>query len=278
MAREKRDTLKDLGRFYLRTQALKLGLADGHSDYCRFIILGTARSGSNFLRGLLNSHTQIVAFGELFRSHDSIGWELPPYDTYLQSRRLISLMHSNPGGFLEKKVFTRFPRHIAAVGFKIFYYHAQDDSRTGVWAYLRDRKDLRIIHLKRHNTLRVIISLKKAFVTNRWTNTTGIEEGSPVLPLDYEECLEAFTWAQETKRRYDTYFKDSNKLDVCYETLSSHYEREMKRVQEFLGTDFEAVKPATFRQAHQPLSQTISNYWELKERFTGTPWEVFFED
>jgi hypothetical protein len=51
-----------------------------------------------------------------------------------------------------------------------------------------------------------------------------------------------------------------------------------KRPPNFLDTDFEAAKPATFKQANQPLLQMISNYSELKERFTGTPWEAFFED
>jgi hypothetical protein len=50
-----------------------LGSAYLHRDYTRFIILGRSRSGSNYLRGLLNSHRRIVAFGELFRSDEAIG-------------------------------------------------------------------------------------------------------------------------------------------------------------------------------------------------------------
>ena len=52
----------------------------------------------------------------------------------------------------------------------------------------------------------------------------------------------------------------------------------MKRVQDFLGVQYETVKPSTYKQSHQSLSDSISNYWGLKERFTGTPWEEFFED
>jgi len=270
--------LKNLGYFHLKNLALDLGVLEGHSDYCKFIILGEGRSGSTFLRGLLNSHSQIIAFGELFRFYDSIGWDLPPYDQYLQSRSLISFMQSNPVRFLEEKVFRKFPKQVSAVGFKIFYYHAQEDSRKMVWPFLRDQKDLRIIHIKRNNTLRVVLSLKKAFMTNKWANTTGVAEEDPTIALDYEECLWRFTWAQEAKKRYDTFFEGHPKIDVLYEDLANHYQSEMKRVQEFLGVHYEDVRPSTYKQSRQVLSKAISNYFELKEKFKSTPWEEFFED
>jgi Uncharacterized protein conserved in bacteria len=264
--------------FHLKNLALDLGLLRGHFTYNKFIILGEARSGSNFLRGLLNCHSQIVVFGELFRSQDSIGWELPEYDQYLQSRSLISLIQTDPVRFLETKVFRKFPRQISAVGFKIFYYHAQDDSRKTVWTFLRNQKDLKIIHLKRNNSLRVLLSLKKAFMTNRWTDTFGVKEDDRVISLDCEECLRHFTWAYEVKKQYDIAFKDHQKIDIFYEKLSNHYESKIKYIQEFLGVKYEILKPSTFRQANQPLSKSIRNYFELKEKFKGTPWEEFFED
>lgn len=274
----KHKNLGSLCYFHLKNLALDLGILDGHSDYCRFIILGRARSGSNYLRGLLNTHSQIITFGELFRSYDSIGWEFPGYDQYLQSQRLKSLMQIDPCRFLEEKVFRKFPKRILAVGFKIFYYHAQDDFRKAVWPFLKDQKNLKIIHLTRNNTLRIILSLKKAFLTNRWTNITGDEEKKLAISLDYEECLKEFTWSQEIKKQYDDYFEGHHKIDVFYENLSNHCESEMKRIQEFLGVQYESVKPSTFKQANQPLSESISNYSELKEKFRGTSWEEFFED
>jgi hypothetical protein len=52
----------------------------------------------------------------------------------------------------------------------------------------------------------------------------------------------------------------------------------MQRIQEFLGVDCEAVVPLTYKQSNQPLSEAISNYFELKEKFVDSPWEDFFED
>jgi len=272
------NSMANFCHFHLKSLALAFGLLGGHSDYHRFIILGMGRSGSNFLRGLLNSHSQIVAFGELFRFYDSIGWEFSDYDEYLQYRGLKSLMQRDPIRFLEKKVFGKFSKLTSAVGFKIFYYHAIDYSREIVWTYLRDQEDLKIIHLKRNNTLEVVLSEEKANMTNRWTNITGEEEEKFSVPLDYEECLQAFIRAEAEKRQHDIFFKDNDKIDVYYEDLTRDYGTEMKRIQEFLGVNYEVVRPSTYKQSNLSISEAISNYLELKEKFKDTPWEKFFED
>ena len=273
----KKKTIQEI-HFHLKNLALDWGVINGHSNYSRFIILGEARSGSNFLRGLLNSHSKVIVFGELFRSQDSIGWEFPEYERYLQPRSLISLAQTDPVRFLEKKVFRKFPRQISAVGFKIFYYHAQDESRKTVWTFLKNQEDIRIIHLKRNNTLRVLLSLKKAFITNRWNDTSGTEEDNLAIPVDYEECLKHFAWAQEVKAQYDDFFKGHHKIDVFYENIANNFEGKMKHIQEFLGVKYEVVRPSTYKQSRQPLSKSISNYFELKEKFKDTPWKEFFED
>jgi LPS sulfotransferase NodH len=264
--------------FHLSSLPQELRIAGGHKDYRRFIILATARSGSNFLRGLLNSHSQVMAFGELFREMKSIGWDIPVYDQFMQSRHLRQLAQHDPVGFLENAVFKRFPKKIKAVGFKLFYYHAQDESRSHVWRFLREQKDLRVIHLKRNNTLRTMLSLKKAFKTDSWTNTLGAEEEKTLISLNYEECLESFKWAQDVKKRYDDYFEEHPKIEIIYEQLVDDMEGELTRIQRFLGIDPKICKSATSKQANQPLSEAISNYFDLKAKFRGSQWEVFFED
>lgn len=264
--------------FHLRNAVRASSIFGGRFDYGRFIILGRGRTGSNFLRGLLNSHSRIVTFGELFRFYGSIGWEFPFYDRFLQSSRLVSLMQRDPVHFLEKVVFRRFPKKIVAVGFKLFYYHAQEDSRRVLWNYLRDRQDVKIIHLKRNNTLRMILSEKKAFKTDIWTNTTGKPEEAFSVALDYEECLHRFKHEREVTEEFGRYFQEHPQLHVAYERLSADWETEMKSVLEFLGAGYEVLKPATHKQLKQPLDEVILNYAGLKRKFQGTPWEEFFED
>ncbi|MGH9158610.1 MAG: sulfotransferase [Vicinamibacteraceae bacterium] len=269
---------KHAARFHLERLALDSGIVGGRSDYRRFIILGRGRTGSNFLRGLLNSHSQIVTFGELFRFYDSIGWEFPDYDRHWQGPGLIALMQANPARFLETKVFSTVPKRVAAVGFKLFYYHAQDDSRRAVWMHLKERRDTAVIHLRRNNTLRMILSEKKAFKTDNWTNTTGAEEEPFATVLDYEECLHRFEHELKMAEECERVFHDHPRLTLTYELLSEDFRRAMPSVLEFLGVKSEPLRPATYKQARQPLAEAILNYGELKGRFRNTPWGVFFDE
>ena len=265
--------MKNTGFLYrVKSAARDIGLLDGHSDYTRFIILGRSGTGSNFVRRLLSSDKRIIVFGEIFRNCTSIGWDIPGYP---QGRRTLSLFRTDPARFLEREVFRKMPQHISAAGFKIFYSHAQNELWKPVWAYLRDQENLKVIHLKRHNILKAHLSLRKAFKTDMWVDTRGAEECSVPMSLDYEDCLQAFTWTRDCEEKYDAFFNGNHKIDVLYEDLCDDCRSELKRIKEFLGVD---VEPSDNRQSRPPLSKAISNYFELKERFRGTSWEEFFED
>lgn len=258
-----------------RTWARDTGIIAGSSEYIRFVVLGRSRTGSTFLRGLLNSHSRIIAFGEILGGHESISWDVPGYT---HRKRMSALLYSDPTSFLEKGVFRKFPAHISAVGFKIFYYHAQDGILKPVWAYLGTHKELRIIHVKRANILETHLSRKRAVMSGHWVNISGTTEEYAPITLSYEECLDAFTRTRAWERKYDTFFENHFKIDVLYENLSSDYVSEMKRIQDFLGVDYEVTKPTTYKQRRVPLAKAILNYHELKERFHGTPWTEFFSE
>ena len=260
---------------YIQNIALDVGLLDGHQDYARFIILGRSRSGSNFLRGLLNAHSRIIVLGELFQNQASIGWAYPGY---MQNRQLLSLFRKEPVRFLESKVFKRFPKPIKAVGFKIFYYHAQNNDWIPVWDYLIRQNGLKVIHIKRNNILRTHLSRKLAALTDTWIDTTGGKDNHQGITLEYEECLRDFVQTREWEQAHDRNFSDHEILQITYEDLAHDYAREMARLQDFLGVTPEEVKPQTFKQSSRLLSQSIVNYDELKERFSGTSWESFFDE
>lgn len=263
-------------QFYLNIRPI-----NGHLEYVRFIILGRRRTGSTLLRGLLSSHRQIISLGEIFQKYPHVDLQLP---LYRESKSLLSLGLSDPIEFLETKVFRKYPRLISAVGFKIFYNHAQNEHWKSVWEHLKSQKDLKVIHMKRKNILRTILSTKVAARlagtrhAGTWIDISRPPEDNSELFLDYEECLRRFTRIRENERAHDILFGNHHKMEVFYETLSGDYHREMKRIQEFLGVNHEAVKPITYKRASQPLHKAISNYFELKERFKETPWEEFFDD
>jgi LPS sulfotransferase NodH len=211
----------------------------------------------------------------LFRDADKIGWDIESYVELFEASNLCSLREQDPAGFLEH-VFNMFAPRVRAVGFKIFYFHAE--SNKALWQYLQRQTEMKVIHLRRWNGLRRLLSLKKAFVTNRWFDSRGIEEKPLSVHLDYDECLNEFQLAAETSEKFDSYFCAHPCHELVYESLVSDYQKEMISVTKFLEVRFEHLRSDTYKQSNQPLEKAISNYFELKDAFRNSPWQVFFDD
>lgn len=260
----------------LQRVALQTGLF-GHTNYTRFIILGRSRVGSNFLRGLLNSHSQIHTFGEIFQNKDEIGWGgMPGYAQHPKDKQLFL---QQPVEFIEKKLFHPFPSHIAAVGFKIFYYHASDENWAPVWQYLQNDRDLKVLHIKRRNILKTHLSRQRAIQTDTWVNTSGDRKAAPPpVTLSYDDCLADFEQTRAWEEQYDQLFAAHDTMEIIYEELAANHAHIMTRVQNFLNVTPEQCAPQTYKQARQPLSQAIVNYKQLRDQFAGTPWQSFFTD
>lgn len=254
------------------------GLAPGHRGYVRFVILAQERTGSTYLQSLLDSHRAIRVFGEVFRSFDVIGWGITSYRSRVPRSELFAFQ-KDPIQFLETHVFAKFPKKTSAVGFKLFYTHAQHPRHRPLWTHLRNCKALRVIHLKRRNVLRTLLSLEKAQQMGVWYDPSGGPANQDIsIRLDCDKCLQKFTTTRALEREHDALFADHDTIGLCYEELTQDYGRTMQRVLRFLGVGHEALVPATHKQAKQPLSAAISNYQDLKSEFKGTQWEVFFED
>jgi LPS sulfotransferase NodH len=268
--------------FHLELLATELDLFNSHLDYSKFIVLGQGRSGSNMLVGLLNSHSQVVSYGELFLSTERIDWGFFKHNQYLHFQKVLSLRNNNPEKFLKKHIFKRYPTPISAVGFKLFYSHARGDAREAVWNFLKNRQDIKIIHIKRNNFLKSFLSYKKALITNEWLvrSQKGINNQTKdmTICLDAQECLDHFNYMQNSILEYDLFFDQHQKIDVTYEALSTDYHSVMRQVQDFLEIEQETLEPNTVKQSSLSLSESITNYFELKEQFQNTPWSVFFED
>lgn len=256
---------------------LRLRSLNGTSSYRRFVIVGIARTGSNLLIDLLNAHTQVLAFGELFRSPDSIGWDVPPFITY-RSPKVNAVYHADPLAFLERHVFRRWPKEYSAVGFKLFYYHARQPPHSLVWDYLAKDSNIRILHIKRRNGLNQYYSLQLAHRTNIWTGTGASVDDPPPMRLEIEACQKHFSWVRNLEAECVEFFRSHRVREVYYEDLVANQNREMKGVQHFLDLQQQPVRTKLVRQRRRPLSQAIANYGELKQAFMNTPWAEFFTD
>jgi LPS sulfotransferase NodH len=262
-------------RMNLKKIAIEIGLIPATSDYTKFIILGRSRTGSNFLRGLLNSHPAVIVLGEIFRNRDAIDFDHPQFPT---TDRVMKIYQSDPCMFLEKIVFRKIPENYKALGFKLFYYHANEIPFTKIWSTLKEKSDLHIIHIKRRNILRTHLSRENAVKTGQWVNTNGKENHLQTYQLDYDALLRDFVQTRQWEQKADLFFNDHPKLEVIYEELSKNTNEQIRNIQQFLGLPYHAVQPQTFKQIQRPLYEIIENYEDLKIKFKNTEWEEFFED
>jgi LPS sulfotransferase NodH len=268
-------SLKEKHSPYLYNKALDFGLIPSHKSYNRFIILSRSRTGTNMLRLMLNSTSQVVTFGELFKNPNKIGWDMPGYSN---SGHVLDLFQKETRLFIDKEVFKKYPKNVKAVGFKIFYYHAKEPELEPVWDYLKEDRSIHVIHLRRNNILKTHISRVRAQMTNNWINLSGECEVIPPFKLDYEELLKDFIQTRAWESEAEQLFINHPKIEITYEQLAHDYHSEMRKIQKFLGLDNEQVFLQTHKQTREPLSAMIENYFELKKLFEDSPWETFFTE
>lgn len=261
----------------LERAVLKLRSMSGTSRYRKFVIVGTARTGSTLLINLLKSHSQVRVFGELFRSAETIGWDVKPFATF-QPPDVVSLYRTDPVAFLESHVFCRWPRTSKAVGFKLFYYHARTPEHSVVWDYLAADPDIRVLHLRRRNLLAQYYSLRLAHQTNAWTESAKPHGAAVPLRLDPRECRDHFGWVRALEEDCAAHFARQDIHDIWYEDLVADQGRTIADIQDCLGLARQFVKPTIARQRNTPLRLAIANYDDLGRQLADTPWAVFFED
>lgn len=227
-----------------------------HTNYKRFIILARSRVGSNLLTSYLNFHPSISAEGEIFQ-------------------RLNEKNYSE----ILLKVFSKQPLYIRARGFKIFYYHPNDDDTQEIWRLLGNIKDLHVIHLKRRNILRTLISQKLAENQDTWVKTATDNVNSHKSVEFGKEGLErAFKQTRLWESNGEARFQHHPFLTVYYEDLVNELASTMKKVYSFLSLRY--VQPKTFLKKQNPeaLRELLQNYDRLKQAFYGTEWQEFFEE
>lgn len=238
--------------------------------------MASARTGSNLLQSLLASHGQIVCYGELFNDSEpgKILWNTQQATTAED----IELRDADPCGFLERRVYA-VPQEVRAVGFKLFDLHALQGPWRVIWPHLQAMPGLRVLHLRRVNLLRKMVSEILAARTGRWWITRDEDAYQDVsIELGYDECVSAFTSARNYAREGMERLAGQPVLELSYEALVQATDVETNRVLEFLGLPARPLQVSIKRQLRQPLSTVVRNYAELAARFAGTPDASFFDE
>lgn len=280
----------------------------GYQGYEKFVIVCGIRTGSTMLCSLLSSHPQTLTFFELFHRYlGSTPFNAPGYRSKCKEQRIIELRNLDPVAFIESEVYKLLPKRIKAVGFKLLYTQARNNdpwwnasefdrwwkdvghppklvsAKSDLWAYLKERSDIAIIHIRRENLLRRIISTAIAQQTGNWgIGATGGVGGShkplPQFELDFSNCLQDFEAIRRMEDEADEFFADHRKLVLSYERLVEDTELTTNTIQDFLHLQIQPLATKTRKQVRSSLSEIVVNYGELKKQFLNTPYIDFFDD
>lgn len=246
--------IKRLPQFLVKKKKLIFGT----TNYKKFIIIGRSRTGSGLLVDLLNSHPAINAYGEIF-----------------------IMLNGRTCKEIWRKTFCRKSRSIKYVGFKLFYYHPIDSSDKTVWDYIKADPNIKIIHLKRINMLRTIVSKKIADKTKVWkqkTNENGILKKDKLVELSFNECIDEFNQMRKWERDAEIALEKNDIIQINYEDLVENKENTMKRIFEFLNIPYYAVDSNFQKQNDEPLKDLIVNYDELCHLLNKTEWSYMIEN
>lgn len=243
-------------------------------DPARFIVVCRGRTGSNLLMHLLASHSRIRQHWEIFELHN-------PRRQQHKDRicEIGSLAYMNE--FLVRQSNEQY------VGFKVIYYQLEPsyEQRWGlpdmepVRRYLQEDLTLKVIHLKRRNILRSLVSDRVAAQNKTYIlYSPDRRDLETRIELSADECEREFRRVTENQQQFDRMFEQHRPLEMTYEALTAQQEQECRRVQDFLGVKYQRLESPTVQQIVRTLPEVLINYAELKQHFDGTEWSFMFDD
>jgi LPS sulfotransferase NodH len=240
----------------------------------KVVIISSGRSGSNFLVSLLSSHPDIYLYGEVIGES---------YMRHKSFRRVLA--RCGPKRYIRNCFKKRFYKQV--VGMKILYYQFREyygrkwnlDNIEAVLETIRSDTDIKIVHLKRRNMLKILASQKIATLTGHYVvRDEQQKQQHRSVELSPEKCESFFEKLSRTREKFDDYFKQHETFEVHYTDLVSNRNSIRQKLLKFLGVKQCPLTMDTIRQSSRSLAERIDNYDALKEDFKNTRWECFFED
>ncbi|MBN1824918.1 MAG: hypothetical protein JW958_01545 [Candidatus Eisenbacteria bacterium] len=222
----------------------------GSREYARLVVVGHARTGTNYLIDGLTTSKHVRMYNEIFSNeYREVGRDF--------ERRL-------------RRLYRKRSPSVRCVGFKLFDYHLTDSE----WREFLEHKEFKVIHQTRKNRLRMIVSLDIAFATNQWVDFDAKATLSQRrIRVETKDLLERIGNIEKVERKIEERFADRDTITVTYERLAADPFTEFRRIGVYLGvSDIDPGKIRMKRQNPEPLRDLILNYGEVEETLRDTPY------
>lgn len=183
----------------------------------RFLLVADCRTGGTNLIRALGTHSMLETRGEKMLEH------------WMQRR-----VPNSFSEWLERSFDDCNGWHLQR--YQLPYDHE--------WTKIR----VPIINLYREDTLGQWVSFQRALMTGEWENKTRM----PEVPFDPDAYMEHDLAWRHQRIRCRRLLSDNQMLDVTFERLVSDWRGSVRKILEFLGVQYEDLKPVLSRELQQP--------------------------
>ncbi len=230
------------------------------------MIVGSERTGSNLLSGLLSSHPDVRLGGELLNPRmledGVVAW--PNSEAHGNLRALCLADDASLVDELTSESDVRY------AGFKLFYYHAL--LKPAIATRILDQdEDAWFVHLRRANLVMRAISILRARESDKWAHAPGEER--PKLQQIYvppDWLLKNLTETREREIMFRRRLPRLRTIEISYEEIAAGPTSAAQRLAEHLGLG-EAQLQTRFRKSGSgTVEQNIENVDEVRETLDGT--------
>lgn len=237
-----------------------------------FVVLGTQRSGTTFIRHCLNSHPEVNCYGELFtrnyKANDSyyafrvsdVGNRIKHY---IARKGMVSK-------FLDK-TYKKEPE--MATGFKLMYSEiSKFPPRFPMIIKHLESIEAKAIHIVRRNVLKTLISRETAKKRKQYHAKEEILAVKVSLPVS--TLIQNLTKISSENKFWQTAFPKESYIRVDYEDFVENKENESKRLLNFLAVKEDIVLSSkNVKLNPDSVEDLIENYNEVVTILTGTEHE-----
>jgi LPS sulfotransferase NodH len=225
-----------------------------------FVIISTARSGSNHLVSLLNNHPSVRCYGEVFGKLNyaplrSIDWRNKMPNVWIATLKTTAISKQYLG---YKLMYEHCPRHMA---------------------YVLRAPHIKIIWLTRQNTIKRYVSFIKALQNKVWrsSRTKKAAIGNKKITINTQHMLTKMRAANATLVALQAQLVQlpGKSLQVTYEDLSQNAPiATWQSIIQFLQLpDIPLPSSDLRKQNSDDLTKSVSNITEVQQAIRGTEFE-----
>ncbi|GIH72058.1 MULTISPECIES: hypothetical protein [Sphaerimonospora] len=229
----------------------------------RFVVFCQARTGTHLLRTSLEQHPGVRCAWEPFNDKAVHHF---PYDLTTPARSILRMLWREEHG-------------VQAAGFPLHLGHGRGGRAwSEVWELLAEDSSLARLHLYRRNLLEQLVSHTLALRTGNWMVEADQAVSQPsavTFALDAKHCHDWFASTAEAVLAQQRSMPD-NALTITYEDLAQGLNAVLARVFRRLGVTPVKVQQKIRKQG-RPATKTLENFEQLRDAFSATPWQSFFD-